>query len=45
MPWNRANDGWFMATTNSGSEATGEAISSSETTTVQLAVPPRTSTP
>ncbi len=45
MLWNLAKDGWFMATTNSGSEATGEAISSSETTTVQLAVPPRTSTP
>ena len=28
-----------MATTNSGSEATGDAISSSETTTVQFAVP------
>ena len=34
-----------MATTNSGADATGEAISSSETATVQLAVPPRTSTP
>jgi len=45
IPWKRAKEGWFMATTNSGSEATGEAISSSDTTTVQLAVPPRTSTP
>ena len=44
-PWNRRNEGWFMATTTSGSEATGEAISSSETATAQLAVPPRTSTP
>ena len=34
-----------MATRVSGSEATGEAISSSERVTVQLAVPPRISAP
>ena len=43
--WNLTKEGWFMAMTTSGDEATGEAISSSETATVQLAVPPRTSTP
>ncbi len=45
MLWNRAKDGWFMATINSGSDATGDAISSSPTATVQFAVPPLTSTP
>ena len=35
----------MSATTNSGSDAMGEAISSSEMVTVQFAVPPRTSAP
>ena len=45
MCWNFREEGWFMAMMNSGEEATGEAISSSEIATVQLAVPPRTSAP
>ena len=34
-----------MAIIKSGEDATGDAISSSDTATVQLAVPPRTSAP
>ena len=39
------SDGWFIATSISGADATGEAISSSDMQRVQLAVPPRIAAP
>ncbi len=43
--WKRVKDGLFIATTHSGSLATGLAIGSSAIDTVQFAEPPRTSAP
>ncbi len=45
MGLNLTREGWLMTTMNSGDEATGDAISSLDMATVQLAVPPRTSAP
>ena len=43
--WNLSMEGRFMASTVSAMEISGEATGLSETTTEQLAVPPRISGP